>query len=228
MADDSRQALAAVLDAVDTGVFVFDAEGRIVTMSRWARERFLGHIGRVPATLEEIRQGVDPRRPDGTIEPLLPAERALRGERVDTELVYSDGRRLHVQATPIVGPMGELQGAVSVSRDITDLHAAIAGRARLDGAVKTSRLLAHEINNQLALLIGYGTLLNGQIEGELGETIATMVGAAEQIAELVQRLQGIVRFEETDLGGGPMLDLDKATTGRTRRPRGPSVPGRSV
>ena len=28
-----------VLDAVDTGVFVFDAEGRIVTMSRWARER---------------------------------------------------------------------------------------------------------------------------------------------------------------------------------------------
>jgi nitrogen-specific signal transduction histidine kinase len=215
----ARTALAAVLDAVDTGVFVFDAQGRIVSMSRWARERFMGHLGRVPETLEEIRQGVDPRRPDGAIEPLLPAQRALRGERVDTELIFSDGRRLHVQATPIVGPNGEIQGAVSVSRDITELHTAIAGRARLDGAVKTSRLLAHEINNQLALLVGYGTLLTGQVEGEVSESIATMVAAAEQIAELVHRLQGIVRFEETDLGGGPMLDLERATTGRARTAR---------
>jgi nitrogen fixation/metabolism regulation signal transduction histidine kinase len=226
--DRAASMLAAVLDAVDVGVFVFDAEGRIVTMSRWARERFLGHLGRVPATLEEIRLGVEPRRPDGAAEPLLPAERALRGERVDTELIYSDGRRLHVQAVPVIGPDGAVQGAVSVSRDITDLHAAIAGRARLDGAVKTSRLLAHEINNQLALMVGYGTLLTGQVDGEVGKTIATMVEAAEQIAELVHRLQGIVRFEETDLGGGPMLDLEKATSGRTRQRRGQRVPRRSV
>jgi nitrogen-specific signal transduction histidine kinase len=216
-AEHAQSALAAVLDAVDTGVFVFDAQGNVLSMSRWARERFLGHLGRVPATLQEIRQGVDPRRPDGTIEPLLPAERALRGERVDTELLFSDGRRLHVQATPIVGPDGKVQGAVSVSRDITELHTAIAGRARLDGAVKTSRLLAHEINNQLALLVGYGTLLTGQVDGEVADTIATMVDAAEQIAELVHRLQGIVRFEETDLGAGPMLDLERATSRRSRR-----------
>ena len=218
-AGHAQSALAAVLDAVDTGVFVFDAQGKILTMSRWARERFIGHLGRVPESLQEIREGVDPRRPDGAIEPLLPAERALRGERVDTELLFSDGRRLHVQATPIVGPNGTVQGAVSVSRDITDLHTAIAGRARLDGAVKTSRLLAHEINNQLALLVGYGTLLTGQVDGEVADTIATMVDAAEQIAELVHRLQGIVRFEETDLGGGPMLDLERATSRRRGRRR---------
>jgi nitrogen-specific signal transduction histidine kinase len=226
--DAAESMLAAVLDAVDVAVVVFDAQGRTVTMSRWARERFVGHLGRVPSTLEEIRLGVEPRRPDGAIEPLMPAERALRGERVETELIFSDGRRLHVQATPILGPEGEMRGAVSVSRDITDLHAAIAGRARLDGAIKTSRLLAHEINNQLALMVGYGSLLSGQVDGEVGKAIGTMVEAAQEIAELVHRLQGIVRFEETDLGGGPMLDLEKATSGRTRQRRAPIVPRGSV
>src|SRR5688572_771308 len=123
--DRAQALLAVVLDAVDAAVVVFDAEGRVVSMSRWARDRFLGHLGRVPATVGEVREGVEPRRADGTVEPLLPAERALKGERVDTELIFSDGRRLHIQATPILGPNGEIQGAVSVSRDITDLHAAI-------------------------------------------------------------------------------------------------------
>ena len=216
---ETRADLDVLLDTVDLGVFIFDAAGQVVSMSRWASERFLKHLGRVPETLVEMRAGLEPRRPDGTLEPLLPAERALRGERMETELIFSDGRRLLIQATPIKDADGRIVGAVSISRDITDLHAAIAGRARLDGAIKTARLLAHEINNQLALLVGYGTLLTGRVEGDLGDTIATMVGAAEQIAELVHRLQGIVRFEERDLGGGPMLDLDAATTERRRRPR---------
>jgi PAS domain S-box-containing protein len=215
----TRADLDVLLDTVDLGIFIFDATGRVVSMSRWASDRFQNHIGRVPETLADMRQSVEPRRPDGTPEPLLPAERALRGERVETELIFSDGRRLLIQATPIRDGEGNIVGAVSISRDITELHAAITGRARLDGAIKTARLLAHEINNQLALLVGYGTLLTGRVEGELGETLATMVGAAEHIAELVHRLQGIVRFEERDLGGGPMLDLDAATTERRRRPR---------
>jgi nitrogen-specific signal transduction histidine kinase len=215
----TRADLDVLLDTVDLGLFIFDAGGRVVSMSRWARERFLSHDGRVPETVLEMRLGDPPLRPDGTPEPLLPAERALRGERSETELLFSGGRRLLIQATPITDADGRIVGAVSISRDITELHAAIAGRARLDGAVKTARLLAHEINNQLALLVGYGTLLTGRVDGDLGDTIATMVGAAEHIAELVHRLQGIVRFEERDFGGGPMLDLDAATTERRRRPR---------
>jgi len=36
---------------------------------------------------------------------------------------------------------------------------AIADRERLDGAVKTARRVAHELNNRLALLSGYGEML---------------------------------------------------------------------
>ena len=97
--DQPRADLDVLLDTVDLGIFIFDAAGNVVSMSRWARERLLDHLGRVP------------------------------------------------------------------------------------------------------------------------ETLATMVGAAERIAELVRRLQGIVRFEERDVGGGPMLDLEAATTERRRRPR---------
>src|ERR687888_1942826 len=118
--DETRADLDVLLDTVDTGVFVFDARGHVLSMSRWARERFLEQLGRVPETLVEIRLAVQPRRPDGTPEPLLPAERALRGERIETELLFADGRRHLMQATPIGAADGTIRGVVAVSRDITE------------------------------------------------------------------------------------------------------------
>jgi hypothetical protein len=190
----------------------------MVRASRWGRERFQGHVGGVPETLAEIRARVDPRGPDGEPEALMPAERALRGEVVDRQIVFSDGRRLHVRAAPIRDAAGEIRGAVSISRDITDLHAALSDRARLDGAVKTARLVAHAVNNQLAFITGYAGLLLDDFEGDgagltdgQAEMLRQVLSAAENAAAMIARLQRIARFEETDHGGGPMLDLEAAT-----------------
>jgi two-component system, sensor histidine kinase PdtaS len=214
----ARADFDALLEVAGDGIFVFDRDGRMVRASRWARERFQGHVGGVPETLAEIRARVDPRGPDGEPETLMPAERALRGEVVDREIVFSDGRRLHVRAAPIRDEAGEIRGAVSISRDITDLHRALSERARLDGAVKTARLVAHAVNNQLAFITGYAGLLLEDAEAAgtgpaqaQAEMLRQVLQAADNAAAMVARLQRIARFEETDQGGGPMLDLEAAT-----------------
>lgn len=204
--------LQAILDAVTDALFIFDTSGRIVRASRWGRDRFVGHVGALPPTLAEIRARVDPRYPDGMQAPLLPAERALLGEQVDTQLIFSDGRRLHIRAAPIRDAEGRIRGAVSISRDITDVRAAEVERAQLDGAVKTARLVTHEINNQLQLVTAYGGLLQdgGGLSGPNLDMLRHMIAAADRMAALLERLQRITRFEETDIGGGPMLDLNAA------------------
>ncbi len=97
-----------------------------------------------------------------------------------------------------------------VARDITELHAAIAERARLDGAVKTAHLVAHRLNNELAPVRGYGELLAETLEGELAALARRVVQGADDAAATVARLQRIVRFEETESAGVQMLDLDAA------------------
>ena len=98
-------------------------------------------------------------------------------------------------------------GAVEQAR----LREALTDQARLDGALKTGRLLAHELNNQLAVpgrLRGAAGRTAGRRGGEMAREILT---AAQDMAALVDRLGRIGRFEETDIGGGPMLDLDAAS-----------------
>jgi len=43
------------------------------------------------------------------------------------------------------------------------------------------------------------------------EAAAKMANVAMEVAALLKRFQGVVRFAETDVGGGPMLDLAAAT-----------------
>jgi GAF domain-containing protein len=210
-AEEAHAELAAVFEGVDDGLVIFDAEGRVVHTSRWTREQLLRRVGRVPTTVAEVRAAVGARHPDGRPVEELPAEVALRvGEPHEAEMIYDGGRRLYVRATPVRDASGRVWAAVSISRDITELHNQIEARAQLDGAIKTARLISHELNNQLAYVAGYGELLAAEVEGRPAELTGLMVGAAHRAAEIVRRLQRIVRFEETESAVGPMLDLDAA------------------
>jgi signal transduction histidine kinase len=120
-----------------------------------------------------------------------------------------DERRLHVSAAAIGG---ERRGVVLSARDITNLHAAIATGAQLDGAVKTARLVAHELNNQLAPVAGYSELLGEEATGEVKLLAGRINRAALRAAGTLNQLQQIIRFEETEFAGQVMLDLDAATT----------------
>src|SRR5262249_42210268 len=95
----------------------------------------------------------------------------------------------------------------------------IAQSARLDGAIKTARLVAHELNNDLSPVRGYGEMLAGMLEGE-GLTFAeAILRAADAATATVARLQQIIKFEETSSAGERMLDLDAATDPSTKEER---------
>src|SRR5204863_829663 len=111
------------------------------------------------------------------------ARRALRGETAAEEftMLLPDGaHRIHITAAPVRDDGGAVIAAVLVGRDVTELHEAVAERARIEGAVKTARTVAHEINNQLGVLLVYTDLLGIQaaeraqpLEGlpEIGESV---------------------------------------------------------
>jgi hypothetical protein len=113
-------------------------------------------------------------------------------------------------------PLEAIQAAEELSADLEHLGDRLVGyfveQARLDGAIKTARLVAHELNNQLSLLTGYGELLADDGEGETAEFARGIVRGARASAETIARLQRIIRFEEIDGGADyPMLDLEAST-----------------
>jgi transcriptional regulator with GAF, ATPase, and Fis domain len=96
-------------------------------------------------------------------------------------------------------------------RELERLVATVAEGARLDGAIKTARLVAHELNNQLAPVRGYSEVLTEMLDGEAAVLAGRILRGAEASAATVARLQRIIRFEETELAGFRMLNLDAAT-----------------
>ena len=94
-----------------------------------------------------------------------------------------------------------------------------AQRARLDGALLVARTAAHQLNNALSPIVGYAELL-GMLPAvrrdPTARSYATLIGeSASHAAELVHRLQRIVRLEETPSPLGPdkpLLDLDRSAS----------------
>jgi GAF domain-containing protein len=214
----ARRELAAVLESATDAISVFRADGRLVHANPVARERYVQHMGEVPATVQEYVARARPTGPGDAPIARSPGQRALAGETAEEVFEYVDlaGRRVryHVQAAPVLAPDGAVQAAVVVGRDITALQDAISERARLDGAVKTARLVAHELNTKLAIVVGNADMLRERLNGEERDQAEDVMYGAEEAARIVARLQRLIRFEETQLAGIAMLDLEAATQGR--------------
>lgn len=211
-AAEAHAELAAVFDAAEDSILVFDASSGLVDTNRRARERIVANLGRMPTSIEDLEALARPMQVDGGIHGLVSA--ALAGAAGEAVFEYRDRRggihRMHVHAGPIRTDAGTTRGAVVVARNITDLHDVIVESARLDGAIKTARLVAHQLNNQLSPVRGYSELLVGMTDGEARSFADRILRATDAAAATVARLQRIIKFEETDAGGYPMLDLDAA------------------
>jgi len=101
------------------------------------------------------------------------------------------------------------QAAGAVARE--RLRLAEREAALLEGAAKTARALAHQMNQPLALLTGYSDLIGSLPPAEAATAAAEMADALRELGDLTARLLRIVRFEETQSPVGPMLDLGAAT-----------------
>ena len=83
--------------------------------------------------------------------------------------------------------------------------------ADLQSAVRSlANSIAHEINNPLTVLIGHLALMDGLADPETAMRVDRMRSAAERLREVVRRLQHLIRlerFEHTEPGLPPMLDI---------------------
>jgi PAS domain-containing protein len=212
----ARAEVEALLDALDDSVIAYAADGRIARTNRAARERLMRGWGTVPATVAEMRAAVRPTALDGTPLAALPSEDALRGRPAAALLGYRgpDGRshRFSVRAVPVPASAGGVAGAVAVWHEVTELHEVARGLGQVDGALKTVQRVLHELGNALAPAMGYSELLVAAGSAERATSYAELIGATvAEAASILERLAGVVRFEESEFGGTAMLDLDAAS-----------------
>lgn len=120
--DTEAQLLPAILSSIQDLVVVVDMAGRVVLANEVARALIeLGsHASVVPTFASDSGQPIDE-----THRPIL---RSLRGETVRQQEVSvrtKDGVRwLSVNASPLRDDRGTITGAVSISRDVTELRLA--------------------------------------------------------------------------------------------------------
>src|SRR5205823_12570238 len=87
----------------------------------------------------------EPRRPDPELLALADALAGCAAVAVHTARLLAESQR--------------------ASAELERLVATVADSARLDGAIKTARLVAHELNNQLSPIRGYSEVLTEMLEG---------------------------------------------------------------
>lgn len=191
--------LESIFDAMDDAVVVVDEQKRVTLWNQAAEQRAVtlraspaNEWSRALALFQS-----DQRTPCDSDR--LPIVRALLGEAVAREEIVQlrPGEPplwLHVNARPVVGDDGRIEGAVAVSRDVTaeklaQAHQILADRMASIGVLAAG--VAHEINNPLSAVIA-------EIDMAIEDTVDTPVQAGlENAREAADRVRTIVRDLKT-------------------------------
>jgi signal transduction histidine kinase len=150
--------LDTILDTVDVGVLVVDADGKDVFMNAKQRELYLAGL---PAGVLVDDDSELLLYRDGSDE-LLPREqrpvgRALAGESLNHEMYRvgqgNDSRMVSISAREFKDASGDRGGTVLASSDVTEVIAAVRARDSFLAA------MSHEFRTPLTSLLGYAELL---------------------------------------------------------------------
>ncbi len=205
---------ASIVESSDDAIVGMTIDGMVTSWNAGA-ERLYGYtarevIGRWPIGIT-VPEDEQPK--------IL--KRVGRGERVDhyeTVGVRGDGRRINVSVTvsPIRDAKGKIVGASSIARDIThrkEAEAATPQRDTLRYVASLAAAAAHEINNPLAVIMGYAQLLAGKVDAQGQGQIDEILEALSRIQEIVTRMKRVTRIDLTEAAPylPEMLDLNKSS-----------------
>src|SRR5207237_8083757 len=96
---------------------------------------------------------------------------------------------------------GKVVGAASIARDIThrkEAEAAIREWHTLRYVASLAAEAAHEINNPLAVIMGYTQLLADKVDAQGRGQIDEILKALSRIQEVVVRMKRVTRIELTE------------------------------
>ena len=186
----------------------------MITSGNAGAERLYGYTAR-----EVLRWPIGIAIPEDELPKIL--KRVGRGERVnhyETVGARRNGRRMKVSVTvsPIRDAEGKIVGASSIARDIThrkEAEAAIPERDTLRYVASLAAAAAHEINNPLAVIMGYAQLLACKVDAHGRGQIDEILEALSRIQEIVRRMKCVTRIELTEEARDlpEMLDLIRSS-----------------
>lgn len=199
-------ALQALMSRAGLAVAVMDGSGRLSMLSPGSEFLLRQPFSAVPAeSLAEIfhlysEGGTRPLRTDE-----VPIVQASLGKVVENAIVTVKApgqpvRHLRVNATPIVGPNGERQGAWAVMTDVTSLVAAARG--------ELNRTLAETVNHNLrtplTVILGHAELLLDQqddLSPDARRSLHALWQAGQRLHEVVAWISDWIDLAHTPEDG---------------------------
>jgi PAS domain S-box-containing protein len=152
--------LQTIFDSIGDGITVYDHDGLIQHHNLISPQLF-------PLETVPGKSCRDLFHPEALSQPReCPVEKALKGERVDTSLVFPrEGRKtlyVDITATPIKDALGEKNRALVFFRDVSEkrlqeMHLIQTEKMSSIGVLATG--IAHEINNPLTSVAGFAEAL---------------------------------------------------------------------
>ena len=205
-------ALQTLMCRAGLAVAVLDGSGRLSMLSPGLEQLLQRRFADVPAeSLAEVFHLYS----EGGAHLLQPHEvpivRASRGEVVEDAIVTvrvpgQPVRHLRVNATPIVGPDGERQGAWAIMTDVTSLVAAARGELNRSLAETVN----HNLRTPLTTMLGHVELLIDQqlnLPPEASRSLEALWRAGQRLAEVVTWISEWIDLAYSSGGEGKGADL---------------------
>lgn len=169
--------LAALIESMDDEVWFADKQGNMILANSLAHRQF--RLGEEEIGVEALAASIEVLRPDGTPRPIeeAPPLRALAGETVirQEEIVRipqtGELRCRQVTSNPVRESSGEIIGAVSVVRDITEQKCA-------DATLRTALDFQWSLIN--GIQDGVSVLDTGGVHTETNPALCRMTGFARE------------------------------------------------
>ena len=197
--EHQRRVSEAILDTVDVGLLLLDADGNYQSMNRRHRDFMLvafpeGHLGRVGQLGLVFDEDGDRRLTSEE----MPTTRAARGEEFDDCRIWVGDdpltwRAMSVSARSVRDEEGTFRGAALAYNDVTDYMRAMRVKDEFVASV------SHELRTPLTSIRGYVDLLRE--EDDLPAGAAQKLEVVDRNSERLGRLVAdLLQSAQIDLG----------------------------
>lgn len=186
---DANRRLRAVIDASPLAIMHLDPDGAVRSWNPAAERIFGWSAPEVVGGPLPVSGGEDsPEWPSG----IAGGEELVA---VPARRTRKDGTQVEVRlwTTPLRGPAGEMRGAIAIAADFTEqrrLEQQLAHAQKMEAIGRLAGGAAHDFNNLITVISGYGQILSEAVKGNpaLRDAAGEVLRASERAAALASQL----------------------------------------
>jgi PAS domain S-box-containing protein len=190
--------LAAVVEGSADAIVIVSPDGTIQTWNGGAEVMF-GYSA-AEAIGSRVIDLVVPSEYAAQLEQVMELVRGGQRVQFETVRLRKDGTRIDVSLsfTPHIEPPGELVAVSAITRDITErrrIESRLRQAEQLQAVATLAGGVAHEVNNQMTVVLGFGDFVLRSLEQGRSEAhdVQAMVDAAAKVARLSRQLLAFSR-----------------------------------